>query len=227
MYVHTGVNLLLISVCTKMYVKIQGYALQNISLPMRTRFGTLMCMETKLYVANRVREIRCRLRMRQQDLADQVGVSRQTIISIERGRLFNPTVHTCLMLSRVLREPVDFLFYLVPHHAAIQQEAFPEPKEGAHDLRAPDDQSALNTDTPLESFAERNEPQAEAAPVRSSGYGADALQAESNAEKPFHTPQYEYAQNENKDISSEEPKLPSEEENEEPIAQTVWDFSRA
>ncbi len=59
-----------------------------------------------------MREIRRRLGMRQEDLAREVGVSRQTIISLERGAMANPTITTCLRLARVLREPVDYVFYL-------------------------------------------------------------------------------------------------------------------
>lgn len=71
-------------------------------------------MSTQLYVANRVREIRKKLGLRQEDLARDVGVSRQTIIALERGREVNPSVQTALQLARALHEPVDFLFYLVP-----------------------------------------------------------------------------------------------------------------
>jgi putative transcriptional regulator len=62
---------------------------------------------------NRVRELRARLKLRQADLAAEVGVTRQTIIAIEKGR-FNPSVLVSLKIARVLREPVDYVFYLAP-----------------------------------------------------------------------------------------------------------------
>jgi len=71
-------------------------------------------MPSEVHIANRVREIRTKLGMRQEDLANAVGVSRQTIIALERGRLTNPSIQTCLMLARALGEPVDYLFYVVP-----------------------------------------------------------------------------------------------------------------
>jgi putative transcriptional regulator len=49
--------------------------------------------------------------MTQQDLADRVGVTRQTILSIERGR-YNPTVGLALKLAEVFGVPVDDLFTL-------------------------------------------------------------------------------------------------------------------
>jgi putative transcriptional regulator len=49
--------------------------------------------------------------MTQQELADQVGVSRQTVISIERGR-FRPTVELALRLARALGVSVEQLFEL-------------------------------------------------------------------------------------------------------------------
>ncbi|HHQ48034.1 MAG TPA: transcriptional regulator [Acidobacteria bacterium] len=49
--------------------------------------------------------------MTQQDLADRVGVTRQTILSIEKGR-YNPSVGLALRLARVLGVNVEQLFEL-------------------------------------------------------------------------------------------------------------------
>jgi putative transcriptional regulator len=62
-------------------------------------------------LANRVRELRRRLELRQADLAAEVDVTRQTIIAIEKGKL-NPSIFICLKIARVLREPVDYVFFL-------------------------------------------------------------------------------------------------------------------
>ena len=48
----------------------------------------------------------------QQNLADQVGVTRQTIISIERGS-YNPSVGLALALAQTLRVTVEQLFEIV------------------------------------------------------------------------------------------------------------------
>jgi putative transcriptional regulator len=49
--------------------------------------------------------------MTQQQLAERVGVTRQTIISIERGR-YRPSVELALRLARVFAVPVEELFEL-------------------------------------------------------------------------------------------------------------------
>lgn len=60
---------------------------------------------------NRVRELRTRLGLRQLDVAEATGVTRQTIIAIEQEKL-NPSMALGLKIARVLREPVDYVFYL-------------------------------------------------------------------------------------------------------------------
>ena len=47
--------------------------------------------------------------MTQQELADRVGVTRLTILSIERGR-YNPSVGLALRIAEVFGVPVEDLF---------------------------------------------------------------------------------------------------------------------
>ncbi len=47
--------------------------------------------------------------MTQQELADRVGVTRQTILSIERGR-YNPSVGLALQIADVFGVTVEDLF---------------------------------------------------------------------------------------------------------------------
>lgn len=68
-------------------------------------------MNNGFKLKNRVKELRARLNLRQSDLANEVDVTRQTILAIEKGRL-NPSVLVSLKIARVLREPVDYVFYL-------------------------------------------------------------------------------------------------------------------
>jgi putative transcriptional regulator len=49
--------------------------------------------------------------MTQQDLADRVGVTRQTILAIERGN-YNPSVGLAIRLARVFGITVEQLFEL-------------------------------------------------------------------------------------------------------------------
>jgi len=58
---------------------------------------------------NRVRELRTAADLRQEDLADRVGVSRQTIISIESGR-YNPSLELAWRLSKALGVTIEDLF---------------------------------------------------------------------------------------------------------------------
>jgi len=68
-------------------------------------------MKREVVLKNRVRELRERSRLRQTDLANRVGVTRQTILAIEKGRL-NPSVVVSLKIARILGEPIDYVFYL-------------------------------------------------------------------------------------------------------------------
>ena len=61
----------------------------------------------------RVREIRRQRRTTQAELAATVGVSRQTIISIEGGD-YVPSVLLALRLATALESTVDHLFFLAP-----------------------------------------------------------------------------------------------------------------
>ena len=53
---------------------------------------------------------RAALDLSQQQLADAVGVTRQTINAIERGD-YNPTIKLCLAICRALGTTLDELFW--------------------------------------------------------------------------------------------------------------------
>ena len=46
----------------------------------------------------------------QQQLADLIGVSRQTISAIEKGD-YNPTINLCIAICRALGKTLDELFW--------------------------------------------------------------------------------------------------------------------
>ena len=58
----------------------------------------------------RLKAARAALDMSQQQLADAVGVSRQTINAIEKGD-YNPTIRLCLAVCRALGRTLDELFW--------------------------------------------------------------------------------------------------------------------
>ena len=62
-------------------------------------------------VLNRVRELRELQGWTQQELADAVGVSRQSINSIERQR-YVPSLPLALLFARTFSVPVDVIFTL-------------------------------------------------------------------------------------------------------------------
>lgn len=60
---------------------------------------------------NNIRVERAILRMTQQQLAERVGVSRQTINAIESGR-FIPSTLLALKIARTFQKPVEQIFQL-------------------------------------------------------------------------------------------------------------------
>jgi len=60
---------------------------------------------------NRLRELRARRGLTQEQLAAAVGVTRQTIIAIEKGN-YSPSVALALSLARELGVPVEEAFWL-------------------------------------------------------------------------------------------------------------------
>ena len=60
---------------------------------------------------NKIRVARAERRMTQQQLADQTGVSRQTINAIESGK-FVPSTIVAMKIARVFERPVEEIFSL-------------------------------------------------------------------------------------------------------------------
>lgn len=67
-------------------------------------------MKDELVLKNRLKEIRKEKDLSQQNLADMVGVSRNTISSIETGQ-FNPTAKLALILCIALDKKFEEIFY--------------------------------------------------------------------------------------------------------------------
>ena len=61
-------------------------------------------------VTNTIRELRFRHgEMTQADLADRIGVTRQTIIAIERGK-YSPSLEMAFRIARVFGVPLEEVF---------------------------------------------------------------------------------------------------------------------
>ncbi len=67
-------------------------------------------MDGKLILKNRLKEARMERDLSQSALAELVGVSRNTISSIETGQ-FNPTAKLALVLCIALDKKFEELFY--------------------------------------------------------------------------------------------------------------------
>ena len=58
----------------------------------------------------RLKSARAAMDWSQQQLADAVGVSRQTINAIEKGE-YNPTIRLCIAICKALDRTLDELFW--------------------------------------------------------------------------------------------------------------------
>lgn len=58
---------------------------------------------------NKLETLRAQKGWTQQDLAERVGVSRQTIISLERGR-YNPSIQLAFRLARQFEVTIEDVF---------------------------------------------------------------------------------------------------------------------
>lgn len=67
-------------------------------------------MDDKLVLKNRLKDARAEQKLSQSQLAELVGVSRNTISSIETGQ-FNPTAKLALVLCIALDKKFEELFY--------------------------------------------------------------------------------------------------------------------
>ncbi|WP_346697395.1 helix-turn-helix transcriptional regulator [Thermophilibacter mediterraneus] len=60
---------------------------------------------------NIVKQLRKQAGLRQEDMARELGVSRQTIIAVENDK-YNPTLELAMKIARLLGLHVDEIFYL-------------------------------------------------------------------------------------------------------------------
>ena len=67
-------------------------------------------MKNKLILKNNLKEIRKEKNLSQQELAELVGVSRNTISSLETGQ-YEPTAKLALILSIALDKKFEDVFY--------------------------------------------------------------------------------------------------------------------
>ena len=64
-------------------------------------------------IRNQIRELRALSNMTQQELADHVGVTRQTVIAIEQDK-YSPSLETAFKVAGVLGVPIEQCFQYDP-----------------------------------------------------------------------------------------------------------------
>jgi putative transcriptional regulator len=68
----------------------------------------------KCNIQNNIRKFRFHHNeMTQQELADKIGVTRQTVVAIENGK-YSPTLELAFRISRVFRVPLEEVFSFSP-----------------------------------------------------------------------------------------------------------------
>ena len=67
-------------------------------------------MDSSLILKNKIKELRSKKGISQEELAKMVGTTRQTIIAIEKG-IFNPSAKLALLLCLVLDEKFEKILY--------------------------------------------------------------------------------------------------------------------
>ncbi len=58
---------------------------------------------------NRIKELRARYNLTQEDLARKVGVRRETIVFLEKGK-YNPSLNLAHEIAKALNTTIDELF---------------------------------------------------------------------------------------------------------------------
>lgn len=58
---------------------------------------------------NRIKEFRAKYNLTQEDLAKQVGVRRETIVFLEKGK-YNPSLNLAHQVAKELKTTIDELF---------------------------------------------------------------------------------------------------------------------
>jgi putative transcriptional regulator len=64
-------------------------------------------------IRNQIRELRAMKQMTQQELADRIGVTRQTVIAIEQDK-YSPSLETAFKVAMVLGVPIEQCFQYDP-----------------------------------------------------------------------------------------------------------------
>jgi putative transcriptional regulator len=82
------------------------YILKNVIYMLQLRYG-----RNWFILKNNVKTFRVQADLTQHQLAEKVGVTRQTISLIEKGK-YNPTLKLCLEICYVVNRTLDEIFWI-------------------------------------------------------------------------------------------------------------------
>ena len=71
----------------------------------------ILLFQKGIEMKTRIKEYRARYNMTQEELAKKVGVRRETIVFLEKGR-YNPSLKLAYKIARALRTTIEELFIL-------------------------------------------------------------------------------------------------------------------
>jgi len=64
-----------------------------------------------MIIKTRIKELRARYNLTQDDLADMVGVTRQTLLYLEKGK-YNPSLFLAYKVARALKSSIEEVFII-------------------------------------------------------------------------------------------------------------------
>ena len=79
-------------------------------------------MATKPGIANRLRELRREYGLTQDKLADDLDVTRHTILALEVGR-YVPSIELALQIASYFDQPLESIFWLILEDTAVMPKA--------------------------------------------------------------------------------------------------------
>ena len=69
------------------------------------------CFRIMAIIRTRIKELRARYNLTQDELADKAGVTRQTMLYLEKGK-YNPSLLLAYRVARVLQSNIEYVFMI-------------------------------------------------------------------------------------------------------------------
>jgi putative transcriptional regulator len=69
-----------------------------------------------MIIKTRIKELRARYNLTQDELADLVGVTRQTLLYLEKGK-YNPSLLLAYKIATILKSSIEEVFIIEDHES--------------------------------------------------------------------------------------------------------------